>query len=137
MLKGTTGTLALEGTSKGCTTRTGLSFRASTICTAVPSQLKSNEEFSRMLTLSRRAKLAIALLGSMTATTMLNAAEDSPARQASDLPLGRVVLFSSGVGFYEHDGEVTDDAKVELKFNVDDVNDLLKSMVLQDLGGGK
>ena len=53
------------------------------------------------------------------------------------LPLKKVVLFNSGVGFFEHDGEVTGDAQVELKFNVDDVNDLLKSMVVEDLGGGR
>ncbi len=57
--------------------------------------------------------------------------------QPTDLPLKKVVLFSSGVGFYEHSGDVTGDAKVDFKFRVDDVNDLLKSMVLEDQGGGK
>jgi hypothetical protein len=55
----------------------------------------------------------------------------------SDLPVKRVVMFSSGVAFYEHNGEVEGNAAVDLKFNVRDINDLLKSMVLQDLGGGK
>jgi hypothetical protein len=53
------------------------------------------------------------------------------------LPMKRVVMFSSGVAFFEHNGEVSGDARVELKFNVRDVNDLLKSMVVQDLGGGQ
>jgi hypothetical protein len=53
------------------------------------------------------------------------------------LALRRVVLFSSGVGFFEHAGEVRDNAKVELKFKVKDINDLLKSMVVQDLSGGR
>jgi hypothetical protein len=57
--------------------------------------------------------------------------------QAAKLPLKRVVLFSSGVGFFEHAGQVKDDAKVEMKFKVDDINDLLKSMVVQDLDGGQ
>lgn len=52
------------------------------------------------------------------------------------LPLEKVVLFTSGVGFFQHAGQVTDDASVEMKFAADDVNDLLKSMVLEDLGGG-
>lgn len=56
---------------------------------------------------------------------------------AVDLPVRRVVMFSSGVAFFEHRGEVEGDAKVDLKFRVDDVNDLLKSMVLQDEGGGR
>lgn len=55
----------------------------------------------------------------------------------AQLPLSRVVLFSSGVGFFEHQGEVEGSAQVELRFNVSDVNDLLKSMVLMDHGGGQ
>ena len=53
------------------------------------------------------------------------------------LPLKRVVLFNSGVGFFERSGQVQDNAKVEMKFKTDDVNDLLKSMVVQDLDGGQ
>ena len=67
--------------------------------------------------------------------TPIFAAADEPS--TAELPVTRVVLFNSGVGFFEHRAEVDGDAKVELKFNVDDINDLLKSMVLQDLGGGK
>ena len=48
----------------------------------------------------------------------------------ANLPLKRVVLFNSGVGFFEHSGQVKDDAKVDMKFKVDDINDLLKSMVV-------
>ena len=46
------------------------------------------------------------------------------------------MLFNSGVGYFEHDGKVTDNAKVDLKFKVKDINDLLKSMVVQDFDGG-
>lgn len=56
--------------------------------------------------------------------------------KAGDLPVTKVVMFSSGVGFFEHYGQVEDEAQVRLQFNVEDVNDLLKSMVVQDLGGG-
>ncbi|HVX61051.1 MAG TPA: hypothetical protein VHC19_10630 [Pirellulales bacterium] len=55
----------------------------------------------------------------------------------SHLPLKKIVMFNSGVGFFQHDGQVAGDAQIEMKFNVDDVNDLLKSMVVQDLGGGR
>jgi hypothetical protein len=57
--------------------------------------------------------------------------------QPSNLPLTRVVMFSSGVGFFERDGQVTGDAKVEMMFKTSDINDLLKSMVVQDLDGGQ
>ncbi|MFM8708242.1 MAG: hypothetical protein ACKOHK_09205 [Planctomycetia bacterium] len=64
------------------------------------------------------------------------AADPKPAAAADGLPLKKVVLFTSGVGFFQHAGQVTGDAAVEMKFAADDVNDLLKSMVLEDLGGG-
>ena len=57
--------------------------------------------------------------------------------QGANLPLKRVVLFSSGVGFFEHSGQVKDDAKVDMMFKTADINDLLKSMVVQDLDGGQ
>ena len=57
--------------------------------------------------------------------------------KGGNLPLKRVVLFSSGVGFFENAGKVQNDAKVEMKFKIDQINDLLKSMVVQDLDGGQ
>jgi hypothetical protein len=53
------------------------------------------------------------------------------------LALKRVVLFSSGVGYFEHAGQVQGNAKVEMQFKVEGINDLLKSMVVEDLGGGQ
>src|SRR5262245_737343 len=53
------------------------------------------------------------------------------------LPIAQVVLFSSGVGYYQREGEVEGDARIDLSFPVENINDLLKSMVLQDLGGGQ
>ena len=67
------------------------------------------------------------------AGVQLSAAEPAP----NELPLVRVVMFSSGVGFYTHSGKVAGNAEVPLKFNVDDINDLLKSLVLEDRGGGR
>ena len=52
------------------------------------------------------------------------------------LPLERVVLFTSGVGYFEHGGTVAGDATVEMQFAAEGVNDLLKSMVVLDRGGG-
>ncbi len=57
--------------------------------------------------------------------------------RGANLPLKRVVLFSSGVGFFEHSGQVQENAQVEMKFKLSDINDLLKSMVVQDLDGGQ
>ena len=59
------------------------------------------------------------------------------AADTSSLPLSKIVLYSSGVGYFQHDGTVRDRAQVDLRFNVNQVNDLLKSLVIQDSGGGK
>src|SRR5258708_33669325 len=56
---------------------------------------------------------------------------------APSLPLSQVVLFSSGVGYFQREGEIEGNARVDLQFPLGDVNDLLKSLVLQDLGKGK
>ena len=58
-------------------------------------------------------------------------------KPAVNLPISRVVLFNSGVGYFSRSGEVDGDARVDLAFDEADVNDLLKSMVLEDFGGGR
>ncbi len=72
-----------------------------------------------------------AVLVAGLAQTAAVAAEDA----AVKLPLKRVVLFSSGVGYFQHDGPLSDNAQVELKFKTENINDLLKSMVVEDQGG--
>src|SRR5262245_21684210 len=63
----------------------------------------------------------------------LQAQENKPA----EVPVKAVVLFSSGVGYFEHFGTVKGDASTELMFKSNQINDILKSLVLQDLDGGK
>jgi hypothetical protein len=58
-------------------------------------------------------------------------------RVAPQLPVTSAALFSSGVGYFEREGVVEGDARIDMTFPVTDVNDLLKSMVLLDLGGGR
>ena len=64
------------------------------------------------------------------------AGAQDPAARAASLPIAQVQLFSSGVGFFQREGSVEGDARVDLSFPVADVNDLIKSMVLRDLDGG-
>ena len=66
------------------------------------------------------------------ATTVRGRAADAPL----PLPLESVVLFTSGVGYFQHVGEVEGDASVEMTFKTDQINDLLKSMVVLDRDGG-
>src|SRR6516164_2938346 len=61
---------------------------------------------------------------------------DTPTARTVQLPIGQVVLFSSGVGYFQREGQVEGNARVDLSFPVSDINDLIKSMVLRDLDGG-
>ena len=66
------------------------------------------------------------------------AAKDNKAEEAkaAALPISQVVLFSSGVGYFQREGSVEGDTRVDLAFDVRDINDLIKSMTLRDLDGG-
>ncbi len=64
------------------------------------------------------------------------AARADEAPTSAQLSIGQVVLVSSGVGYFQREGAVVGDARVDLSFPVSDVNDLIKSMVLRDLDGG-
>lgn len=60
---------------------------------------------------------------------------DAAVQSPADVPVERVVLFSSGVGYFEHAGSVTGDSSTELRFKAEQINDILKSLMLQDDGG--
>ncbi len=62
--------------------------------------------------------------------------DDQASASKQQLPIGQVVLFSSGVGYFQREGTVEGTTRVDLSFPVQDINDLLKSMVLRDLDGG-
>jgi hypothetical protein len=53
------------------------------------------------------------------------------------LPLRRVVLYSNGVAFFERRGIVSANAEISLQFKQSQVDDVLKSMVVLDLGHGR
>jgi len=53
------------------------------------------------------------------------------------LPVTQVVLFNSGVGYLQREGIVEGTARVDLTFAMKDMNDLLKSVVLEDHDGGR
>ncbi len=53
------------------------------------------------------------------------------------LPITRVVLFRSGVGYIERFGQVNGEASLTLSLRETQMNDLLKSLVLVDFDGGQ
>lgn len=54
----------------------------------------------------------------------------------TQLPITRVTLYTSGVGYFERTGQIDGEAAVTLYFPVGQVNDVLKSLVLLDGGDG-
>jgi hypothetical protein len=95
----------------------------------------------------RRTLFLVPLLGALAVVTLfiLKPAPSpagpekptSPSTAAAvKLPITQAILYSSGVGFFQREGLVDGTTRIDLTFPVQDINDLLKSMVLQDLGGG-
>jgi hypothetical protein len=62
--------------------------------------------------------------------------EAAVGKPSATLPIDQVILYSSGVGYFQRAGKVQGNARVDLSFPVQDINDLLKSLVLRDLSGG-
>src|SRR5437763_689922 len=58
----------------------------------------------------------------------------SPAR-AADLALKRVALSTGGVGYLEYEAQVEGNAALTLDVPLDQVDDVLKSLVVYDAGG--
>ena len=53
------------------------------------------------------------------------------------LPVKRVVLYKSGVGYFEHLGRVRESQDVTIPFTSGQLNDVLKSLTVLDLNGGR
>lgn len=53
------------------------------------------------------------------------------------LPVKRVVLYKNGVGYFEHLGQVRDNQDVGISFTSGQLNDVLKSLTVLDLNGGR
>jgi hypothetical protein len=54
----------------------------------------------------------------------------------ADLPVARVVLYKSGVAFYERSGPAKAGEPARLDFKAGDMDDVLKSLVVEARGGG-
>ncbi|MFN0136632.1 MAG: hypothetical protein ACKVS9_11010 [Phycisphaerae bacterium] len=73
----------------------------------------------------------------IAAAAWLAAAGLFASAENADLRVSRVAVFSSGVSYFECDAEVADNATAELTFRTDQINDIIKSLMVQDLGGGR
>jgi hypothetical protein len=67
------------------------------------------------------------------AAFLLTAAAALPA----DLPVREVVLYKHGVGYFERAGRLGPGESARLDFNASEMNDVLKSLTIEEKGGGK
>jgi hypothetical protein len=56
---------------------------------------------------------------------------------AADIPIHQVILYKSGVGYFERAGTLSPGESARLDFKASDMNDVLKSLTLEDRNGGK
>src|SRR5258706_251080 len=73
-------------------------------------------------------------------TKAVDARETSAAsggNESTRLPVRRVVLYKNGVGYFEHLGRVRGSQEVHVDFTSAQLNDVLKSLTLLDLSGGR
>ncbi len=78
-----------------------------------------------------RKRLFCALLS--LAAIVANAIEPTTEK----LPVRRVVLYKNGVGYFEHTGRVTGNQELKIDFTSSQLNDVLKSLTVLDLNGGR
>lgn len=89
------------------------------------------------------AALAIVAGAAMPLSSLAQPAASTPAATAakpsteSTIPVRRITLYRSGVGYFERSGNVSGDEQIQLRFKTEQINDILKSMVLLDLDGGR
>ena len=70
----------------------------------------------------------------MVFTALLANAADTTTEK---LPVRRVVLYKNGVGYFEHTGHVHGTQELKIDFTSAQLNDVLKSLTVLDLNGGK
>lgn len=68
------------------------------------------------------------ILSTMLAATMM--------MSGAELPVTRIVIYKNGVAYYERSGPVAAGATAQLEFKAEQMNDVLKSLVVEDRSGG-
>ncbi|HEU4753370.1 MAG TPA: hypothetical protein VFU47_09710, partial [Armatimonadota bacterium] len=82
--------------------------------------------------MNRRITGALCLAAGASACAVSARAQQAPPQP---LPLRDVMLFSSGVGYFQRAGQINGSAELSLSFRAEQINDILKSLVLFDSGG--
>jgi hypothetical protein len=106
----------------------------STRILALPLLLITVPAFAAAQTITPPAKKPPAPTSSPTKQTALETAD---ATTTSKLPVRRVVLYKTGVGYFEHQGAIKNNQQVQIDFTSGQLNDVLQSLTVLDLNGGR
>ena len=81
--------------------------------------------------------LALAAVSSGRFSLGQSSISGSSADLAARLPVTHVILYKNGVGYFEHAGHVRGSQDVNVDFTTAQLNDVLKSLTVLDLGKGR
>ena len=85
---------------------------------------------------THRRIAAVIIYGVLATALWAAGMADEQVDGTSDLPVTDLVLFSTGVGYFQRTGTVNGTESIDLHVDASSVNDLLKSMIVQDYDGG-
>jgi len=90
----------------------------------------------------RSLKVVVLLLSLASVSSSRYVFRETPtpadaADSAARLPVTRVILYKNGVGYFEHAGQVRGSQDVNVDFTTAQLNDVLKSLTVLDLGKGR
>ena len=90
----------------------------------------------------RSLKVVVLLLSFVSISASRYSFGETPATpdaadSAARLPVTRVILYKNGVGYFEHAGQVRGSQDVNVDFTTAQLNDVLKSLTVLDLGKGR
>jgi hypothetical protein len=83
-----------------------------------------------------RARLLVAGLFVLGIATVDAQRAQPGSADVSEMPVRRVVLYKSGVGYFEHLGSISGNTNVAIQFTTAQLNDVLQSLTALDLDGG-
>jgi hypothetical protein len=69
--------------------------------------------------------------------TPVESEKSSDESTATKLPVRRVILYKTGVGYFEHLGHIQNDQSIRIDFTSGQLNDVLQSLTILDLSGGR
>ena len=90
-----------------------------------------------MRKLSFTVLVSISFLLTADPGRVLAAPQSDASAPAGRLPVRRVVLYKNGVGYFEHTAKVRGNQELNIDFTTSQLNDVLNSLTVVDLGQGR